>query len=474
MPGRLEDSLEYSQDASGSAFPTLTQGQATVSALSAGASETVALATTSQGEGGSQVESASVAPGATTCESADGNDLAVPPPLNPKLMGAPAVGTTSLEGSLNRLESSLTRLNSAAELIDTPNTKVNVTAEMKKAVQEVGAADALELKNKLREAAEREERVPTPHGTAALADFGSGFLGSPGGGRYDGGGVEGNQRDVEDDENVGGGFERNQWSRGGARGRIHKNRQSREGQLAERLRSTSAEFHLSGSRRRLLAQTKKMNWKEGKTASAREKHIDELARRQPPPNYLDKVPAMQKYAKNVLKFSGLDDIVNCTFQPKTRKWGQSGQADTEEEKDGEDPVAQFVKRSDAWTRKVREDLKEKVGKQDYEALLTRKICPECKMPDGRPVYQAYSEFIERRDSCQICGNKYVRQLSWGTIKDEFLRNQVKFKVDKEANLVEERKLVQMQSDPRIMRKKVFDPSTNQTRSEPLFATYRKC
>lgn len=144
----------------------------------------------------------------------------------------------------------------------------------------------------------------------------------------------------------------------------------------------------------------------------------------------------------------------------------------EEEKDGEDPVAQFVKRSDAWTRKVREDLKEKVGKQDYEALLTRKICPECKMPDGRPVYQAYSEFIERRDSCQICGNKYVRQLSWGTIKDEFLRNQVKFKVDKEANLVEERKLVQMQSDPRIMRKKVFDPSTNQTRSEPLFATYR--
>ena len=165
------------------------------------------------------MESASVAPGATTCESADGNDLAVPPPLNPKLMGAPAVGTTSLEGSLNRLESSLTRLNSAAELIDTPNTKVNVTAEMKKAVQEVGAADALELKNKLREAAEREERVPTPHGTAALADFGSGFLGSPGGGRYDGGGVEGNQGDVEDDENVGGGFERNQWSRGGARGR---------------------------------------------------------------------------------------------------------------------------------------------------------------------------------------------------------------------------------------------------------------
>ena len=88
---------------------------------------------------------------------------------------------------------------------------------------------------------------------------------------------------------------------------------------------------------------------------------------------------MQKYAKNVLKFSGLDDIVNCTFQPKTRKWGQSGQADMEEEKDGEDPVAQFVKRSDAWTRKVREDLKEKV-ETGYEALLRRYVqSAKCRM-----------------------------------------------------------------------------------------------
>ena len=500
----MDDSLEYSHEASGTFShqqqqhhqPSTQSPGASIAAGPAAASTTASTpqqqhyhhqsSSSSHGPHSSafSVGASAVAASASVEDKENNSSAALgqPPATNPVLATAPGGGgggdlagsTSNLETSKgSNLESSLSRLNSAALILDTPKTKTNVVEEMRRAVSEVGAADAEDLKGKIRKAAEVEEHVPTPHPSAAPA---SGGVGSPGGGSFGGGrggpgspgvGSPGGEEDF--------GFDaRRTISRGGAgSARMRRTRQSREGQLAERLKSEN--LYLSGSRRRLLAQTKKMNWKQGAGATARQKHIEELAKKHVKPNFMDKVSG--KFAKNGTKFSNLDDVVNCTFQPKVGKhWGEAARHDDdddEEKKEDDDPVAAFIKRSDAWTRKVREDKAEAIGKRDYESLLTRKVCPECKLTDGKPVYQAYNEFQEKRDVCERCGNKYVRQLTWGAIREEFLAMQVKFKDDKDRKAAEiRRKHVQMVSDPRMTRKKVYDDASRTTRSVPVFATYR--
>jgi hypothetical protein len=126
----------------------------------------------------------------------------------------------------------------------------------------------------------------------------------------------------------------------------------------------------------------------------------------------------------------------------------------------------FVKRSDAWTRKTREMLDEARGKKAYEALLTRKICPECRHPDGKLVYQAYDEFLEKRDCCTVCGQKYVRQLAWDSVKDGFFAASAKYVEMKEQTLAQLRKKKVSIS----CKKLVYDATDNVTRKVNLFKT----
>ena len=35
------------------------------------------------------------------------------------------------------------------------------------------------------------------------------------------------------------------------------------------------------------------------------------------------------------------------------------------------------------------------------------------------MYQAYDEFLEKRDVCAACGAKYVRQMAWGDVRSSF-------------------------------------------------------
>lgn len=103
--------------------------------------------------------------------------------------------------------------------------------------------------------------------------------------------------------------------------------------------------------------------------------------------------------------------------------------------------------------------------------MTRKVCPECRLANGTPVFQSYDEFIEKREVCSACGNKYVRQTNWEAVRARFFRGSAEFQARKEANLAELRKIYQEDPcDPRRVMKHIYDAETNKTSTEPLFAT----
>ena len=186
-------------------------------------------------------------------------------------------------------------------------------------------------------------------------------------------------------------------------------KQAREGQLAEGLgRGKAGErsgtghdsFHLSGSMQTLLAATKKMNWpKEASAAERAARAAKDPTVWRPRTNKLLDHPLYKARRKadgytDRSAFTNLDDVINCTFVPKVRQWSEgaskkSGRNDDDEgeAKEQDDVMAQFVKRSDAWNRKVTADREAEIGKRAYEALLTRKVCPDCVQADGKRVYQ---------------------------------------------------------------------------------------
>ncbi len=72
-------------------------------------------------------------------------------------------------------------------------------------------------------------------------------------------------------------------------------------------------------------------------------------------------------------------------------------------------------------------------------ILTQRraqVCPDCILADGSPVFQAYDEFIEKRDVCAACGKKYVRQLAWGDIAKGFLASDAGYRAARAAHLSE--------------------------------------
>jgi hypothetical protein len=273
---------------------------------------------------------------------------------------------------------------------------------------------------------------------------------------------------------------------GHRKGGRQRQMQSREGLLAERTDRATARpaFHLSNSRRALLAATRKMGFPPEKSAAERQARMMELAQVKPKKHYLEEHPeyiARRKadHYSDRSAFASLDEVRNCTFIPKVGKnWGEnsatkSNGCDDDEEKKEDDPMVQFMKRSDAWGRKTREDRAAATGRQAYEALLTRKVCPDCKHPDGKPVYQAYDEYIEKRDVCAACGKKYVRQSAWGDVKEDFFSNAEAYAAAKERHLAElTHRYVVEANDLRQHVKKVYDPLADVTRTAPLFATCR--
>lgn len=201
--------------------------------------------------------------------------------------------------------------------------------------------------------------------------------------------------------------------------------------------------------------------------------INELARpEEDKDSALD--PELYLLGKDVMKrardFTKLDDAINCTFKPRVgKKWSEGGPKDDDEEKEEDN---NFIKRQDAWFRETRLEMEMRRGKETYELSLNRKICPNCVQADGKLVYQAYDEFLEKRDTCSVCSSKYVNQSSWSKVKDGFFRKQEEFEEIKKVNLKQaEKKYITDVCDPRKVVKTEFNQATGKFVKTPLFATY---
>jgi len=206
--------------------------------------------------------------------------------------------------------------------------------------------------------------------------------------------------------------------------------------------------------------------------------IDELARpvhkgkpsKRPLTATTEKGKRMEANLRYLARF---DDVKECTFQPRVTKGYDFGTGEGKDEEEKDDLGFQFLRRQDAWANKIRRDQEHTRGKVAYEALLTRKICPNCRLADGSLVYQAYDEFLEKRNVCTVCSAKYVRQSSWAEVKEEFLRQEAEFKERKAKNLEELRQKYWGEvCDTRKSMKSVYDAEKDETVERPLFARYR--
>ena len=72
----------------------------------------------------------------------------------------------------------------------------------------------------------------------------------------------------------------------------------------------------------------------------------------------------------------------------------------------------------------REDLEFRQKKLEYDALLTRKECPNC----GKK--QSYDEFVKKRNRCQDCSMDYKAKLRWNQVQEQFFHRYKNPKVSK--------------------------------------------
>lgn len=118
-----------------------------------------------------------------------------------------------------------------------------------------------------------------------------------------------------------------------------------------------------------------------------------------------------------LRFATFEDAQECTFRPHTkgkkankRNGGAAGDDDNGAK---EDPKFSFISRQEAEERNRREDLAFRIGQQDYDALVDKKICPLCG------AKQSYDEVKEKRKKCPNCSVEYANPRTWGKVSAQF-------------------------------------------------------
>ena len=62
-------------------------------------------------------------------------------------------------------------------------------------------------------------------------------------------------------------------------------------------------------------------------------------------------------------------------------------------------------------------LDEERGRAAYDAILDKKMCPECK------TKMAFNEWKEKRKLCQNCNVEFTSILAWGDVEKRFFSNQ---------------------------------------------------
>ncbi|RYG68901.1 hypothetical protein EON64_04075 [archaeon] len=122
----------------------------------------------------------------------------------------------------------------------------------------------------------------------------------------------------------------------------------------------------------------------------------------------------ERSADRTLRYLTLEEAQECTFRPHLRSAQKKNNREQRED-DGakEDPRFSFISRQEAEERNRREELQFKMGKKDYDALVDKKVCPQCG------AKQSYDEVKEKRKLCVNCRVEYTNPMTWAKVRNKF-------------------------------------------------------
>lgn len=159
-----------------------------------------------------------------------------------------------------------------------------------------------------------------------------------------------------------------------------------------------------------------------------------------------------------LKHSTYDDAKETTFRPtihgRSKRAEAKQRADVDDD-DGpvrkEDPKYSFISRQEAEERNRREELAYKIGKQDYDALLNKRVCPKCG------AKQSYDEVKEKRKLCPNCRVEYIIPLTWAQVSKGFFQKCLDYSQRVQQHKEAVRK--EVEDEYRYVTRREIDPTT---------------
>lgn len=115
-------------------------------------------------------------------------------------------------------------------------------------------------------------------------------------------------------------------------------------------------------------------------------------------------------------YSRFEDAKECTFHPRVRKTAYSD-APQDDDDHHNKKNNNFIERQEAAERGRVNKIQLDIGKSQYEALLDKKFCPQCK------AKQSYDDIKEKRKRCNNCNVDYTTAIEWTKVKREFYERQ---------------------------------------------------
>jgi rubredoxin len=154
--------------------------------------------------------------------------------------------------------------------------------------------------------------------------------------------------------------------------------------------------------------------------------------------------AEEKARDPTLKYLLIDEAKNCRSKAfKAKRWAGSNRAD-----DDPDAKSNFIERMESQEHHRRDDMTNRRAAADYDALLTRKECPNCGSK------QKYDEVKDKKTKCPNCDIEYRPKLTWSQVGKSFLNRTSKHSTESQAKQEELVKAIEEMEEPKLQR---FDP-----------------